>query len=264
MAKYSPAIRIPRQAAVVATLIAGASLAAAPGALAQGPTGGDGFLFDRPSVALTLRAGFAWPNARSDIFSFTTDLLTLRRKDFNAFDFGADLAFWITPVLDIVVTAEHAGAGEDSEFRDWFENGAPIEQRTRFSRTPLTVGMKAYLLPRGTSIGRFAWVPARFTPYVGVGGGALYYAFTQAGDFVDLTDPDDPEPPIFTDRFESSGWTPTVHGMAGMDWSISPSVAITVEGRYGWAEAEMSRDFVDFDRIDLSGFNATLGLTFRY
>jgi hypothetical protein len=69
---------------------------------------------------------------------------------------------------------------------------------------------------------------------------------------------------IFPDVFESSGWTPTAHVLAGADFSLTPRLALNAEGRYGWAKADMGPDFVGFDKIDLAGFQATLGLSVRF
>jgi hypothetical protein len=229
--------------------------------------GGDGFLFARPSMSLTLRGGFARPNTESDIFTFITDTLTLGHRDFDGVTYGGSLAVWVSPRFDIVVGADHASQSKRSEFRNWVEEGPttspdddiPIEQTTKFTRTPVTIGLKAYLLPRGRSIGQFAWVPSRLAAYLGVSGGAMRYSFEQAGDFVDFVDSS-----IFPATLQSSGWTATAHGVAGFDLSLSPRIAVTTEGKYSWAEAEMSQDFVDFDRIDLSGFSGSIGLTFRF
>ncbi len=67
-----------------------------------------------------------------------------------------------------------------------------------------------YLADPGRSIGRFAWIPNRFAPYVGAGGGAMWYRFRQEGDFIDFD-----TLKVFPDTFDSDGWTPTVHGVRG-------------------------------------------------
>jgi hypothetical protein len=247
-------------------LALGAAVALPSTAVAQ-RGGGDGFLFDRPSASLTLRGGFTRPTVDSEIFTFITDTLTLGRRDFDGATFGASLGIWISPRFDIVLSADHATQSKQSRFENWWEEGPttsdeddlPIRQTTRFARTPLALGVRAYLLPRGRSIGQFAWVPARVAPYIGIGAGAMYYEFEQDGDFVDFVDET-----IFTDILESSGWSATANGTVGFDLSLSPRVALTTEGKYTWAEAAMSEDFVDFDRIDLSGLSASIGLTFRF
>jgi hypothetical protein len=221
---------------------------------------GDGFLFREPVASLTLRGGFDRASAGSDLFSFVTDQLTLSRGDFSALSLGADLSFHVTPRVDLALGASYAGTTTASEFRDFVDqDDLPIEQQTTLRRVPITATVKAYLAPRGRSIGRFAWVPARYAPYVGVGGGAMWSRFRQEGDFVDFQTNG-----VFRDLLTSSQWTPTAHGVAGIDYSLSPRFALTGEGRYSWAKADLSDDFADFDPIDLSGVSATVGLSVRF
>jgi hypothetical protein len=232
--------------------------------LAPGPAhaqrSGDGFLFKAPPGSLTLRGGFALADAASEIFSFSTRELTLQRGDFHGPALGLDLAIRLASRADLVFSAAYAGARATSEFRDWVDqDGLPIEQTTSFRRVPLSASIKAYLTPRGRSIGRFAWIPARWAPYLGAGGGAVWYRFSQRGDFVDFNTLD-----VFHDRFSSSRWTGTVHALAGIDFSLSPRWAINTEGKYSRARAELGDAFQGFDRIDLSGFATTVGIQLRF
>ncbi len=242
----------------IAALTLAAALALPTPAAAQG--GGDGFLFRPPVASLTLRGGVDRALGNSDVFDFARDRLTLGSNAFTGFNAGADLAINATDRIDVVFGISHARSSARSEFRRFVDqDDLPIEQTTALARTPLTASIRAYLTPRGREIGRFAWVPARVSPYVGVGGGAMWYRFTQDGDFVDEETLD-----VFPATLRSTGWTPTAHGLAGVEFSLSPRVAVATEARYNWARATMSDDFRDFDRIDLSGLVATAGLSFRF
>jgi outer membrane protein W len=96
-------------------------------------------------------------------------------------------------------------------------------------------------------------------PYVGAGGGAVYYSFRQVGSFVDFVDLS-----IFDSTFESDGWTPLGMVMAGVDYSVSPHVVLNIDGRYQFATASLHNDFTDFDDgIDLSGLQLSFGVHFR-
>jgi hypothetical protein len=146
-----------------------------------------------------------------------------------------------------------------SEFRDWVDqNNLPIEQTTSLRRVPLTLGIRHYLSPRGRSIGRFAWIPAVRTTYIGLGAGLMNYRFRQVGDFVDFQSLN-----ILPDEFTSNAWTPVVHALAGAEVSLGRFIMVTAEARYTWARGPMSRDYVRFNRIDLSGVSVTTGLSFR-
>lgn len=240
-------------------LIALAELAAAPAAGAQ--DAGEGFLFFRPSGSWTLRAGYAMPNANSDIFSFTRNNFTVNRGDFSAFDFGGDLAFTIAPRFDLDIDISYSGMSKGSEYRNFVDNNQqPIQQTTSFQRTPITINARYYLTDRGRQIGHYAWVPRRIVPYVGAGVGAMYYDFEQKGDFI----ASDSSMSVFPDALKSRGWAPMAQALAGVEWELGPQWSLRTEARYLTGSAELSSDFVGFHRIDLSGMTSSVGFFLRF
>jgi hypothetical protein len=227
-------------------------------AAAQGM--GRGFFFREPTTTWSVRVGYGLANAESDIFSFTSQQLTVDKRDFSGVNVGSDLDFRLTSRLTLGLGLWYEGRSTPSEYRDFVDqNDLPIEQMTKFQRMPVTLGLKFYVTPRGRSIGHFAWVPAKVAPYIGAGGGAMWYSFRQEGDFIDQ-----PSMDVFHDTFRSSGWTPEAHAMAGVDVSLTPRLVLTGEGRYTYARANMDEDFVGFDKIDLSGLAITAGLAIRF
>ena len=224
---------------------------------------GKGFLFSQPAGSFTLRAGYAVANAGSAVFSDAIDQLTLDKQDFSGLAWGGDIAYAAKPRLDLVFDGEVSSSKHTSEFRDFVDNNdQPIEQETKFKRVPLTVGLRYYLADRGRAVSQFAYIPSRYAPYIGVGAGAMYYTFRQSGDFVDF---DTPNLAVFTAEIEDSGWTPMAHGMAGLDYSMGPWLALTLEGRYQWAKATLDPNvFEGYDKIDLTGFTGTVGFKVRF
>jgi opacity protein-like surface antigen len=221
---------------------------------------GDGFFFKPPSTTLTLHGGVALASTASDIFDFATQELTLNRGDFHSPELGLDLAVRLTRRADLVFGLGYASTTSSSEFRDWVDqDDRPIEQKTTYRRMPLTASLKYYIAPRGRSVGSYAWIPGRWAPYLGAGGGVVRYSFKQRGDFVDFRTLE-----VFPDRFDSSGWAPTVHAMAGIDYSLNYRWALTAEGRYARASSALSDAFQGFDKIDLSGFTTTVGIQLRF
>ena len=232
----------------------------APWRSAGAQDAGNGFLFGVPHATFGLRVGYDAAMAQSDLFSFVTNDLTLKRSDFSSPTVQTDFGFNLSPRVDAVLGFGYSRSVAQSQYRGWLDNNnLPIQQGTEFTRVPLTVNLKAYLQPPGRSLGRFAWVPARVAPYVGAGVGSMWYKFRQSGDFIDTTTTN-----VFNDTFSSSGWTPMADVFTGADFSISPSMALTVEARYAWAKGALSNDFAGFNRLDLSGVSLTGGLTFRY
>ncbi len=254
---------LPGRAALAAAALAALALPAA--ATAQQNRD---FLFRTPRATLGLQVGYAVPAASSQIFDFTQKQLTVQRADFRSPTFGGELAIRVTPRVDVAMDVSYARSRKLSEFRDWVDgNDLPIQQTTEFQRVPLTFGAKLYLMDRGRSVGRFAWIPSRWAPFVGASAGWVWYRFDQNGDFLDEADciaNPDTGCDIFSDRYLSDGSAPTIHAFGGADWSLSPNFLLTARARYAWARADMGGDFLGFDRMDLSGFQATAGISVRF
>jgi hypothetical protein len=231
---------------------------------ANAQSGGEGFLFREPMLTVSVHGGYALARAGSDIFDFTTTQLTLDKRDFSGVAFGGDLGFRVTSRLDLAVGLGYMRAGGRSEVAEFVEivgqDSVPIEQTTTLTRLPFTASLRYYLAPRGRSIGRFAWVPSKWAPYIGGGVGVMRYEFLQQGDFVDFEDLG-----IFTAELESTSWTATGHVFAGVQMAVSRRAALIGEMRYIVGSADMDvRNFDGFDPIDLSGLQGTVGLAFRF
>jgi len=235
--------------------LAGLTVTAVP-AVAQ--PAGDGFLFRQPVAMLTVHGGLTRPDADSEAFSFVTGLLTLDQSDFIGFAGGSTLSVMVTPRVAVGFSGSYSRRTVGSEYRDWVDqDDLPIQQRTTLVRIPLLVSARAYLIPRGERIGSLAWVPAPYSPYVGIGGGAMRYNFSQEGDFIDIVDNS-----VFNSSLVSAGWAPTVQAIAGVDYTLTPRIVVNGEASYLSAGSELGLDFSGYD-IDLSGFSAVLGIAVR-
>ena len=218
------------------------------------------FLFGAPRGAFSVRGGYLIASADSDIYEFFSEDLTIESKDFNAFVFGIDVALALHPRLDVIAGVGQSRALVDSDFREFEEdNGLPITQTTELRTVPLTGSIKLYLTSRGREISRFAFVPSKARPYVGAGAGLIWYRLEQIGDFVDFVDRS-----IFPSEFRSSGWGTEAHVFGGLDLQLKPKWYLSLEGRYVWADARLSGDFVGFDPIDLNGLRITVGFSYSF
>ncbi len=224
------------------------------------------FLFEKPEGFLGLRFGRFFPTADSDLFDFATSTLTLDKKNFRAWNVGVDGGMDLHERVDLIFSMDYSKRTKNSEFRDFVDDqGLPITQTTEFSQIPITAGIKFLLIPRGRSVGRFSWLPERVVPFVGGGGGALWYRFKQWGDFVEeVTADGETWWEIFPAKLKSAGWAPTVYAGGGADIHIAKGAYVTLDFRYFWANAELSRDFIAFDPIDLSGLRITAGLQWHF
>lgn len=245
---------------VLAAGITALALLAAIAPPVRAQSGGHGFLFEEPIGTFSLRAGYNRASTGSDLLSFVKNELTLGRQDFDAITGAADLAFRITPRVDVAFGVGYTSTRAGSEFRDWVDqNNQPIEQVTELRRVPITATLRYYLVPRGHRIGQLAWVPNRIATYVGGGGGLMRYDFHQVGDFVDYQTLN-----VFHDEFRTSGWTRAAHALAGIELALGTRVAVTTEVRYTYAKGRVSGSFEGFDRIDLSGLSVTAGFAVRF
>ena len=240
--------------------LVGAVLAAAAAAMPLGAQGtGNGYLFGEPTGGLTIRAGWHIASASSDFFEQATTDFNLDKSDFSGPTIGAEFAMRLSPQLDFTLDGAWTGVNRKSHYRDLVDNNnQEIEQTTTLRKVPLTANIRAYLTPRGRSVGRLAYIPAKVVPWVGIGAGAMWYDLQQSGDFVNKA-----TGAVFNDRFDSSGWGPALQGMGGVDVTLTPRIALTGDARYVWSRASMGDSFEGFDKIDLSGVSIALGVTFR-
>jgi hypothetical protein len=218
------------------------------------------FLFGKPRGSVGARGGWQMAAASSDIYDFFGEELTIEKGDFDSFLFGADGSYAVASRIDLVAGLEISKASVDSEYRDFVDqNDLPILQETRLTIVPVTLSLKLYLTPRGREVSRYAYVPAKVRPYVGGGGGFVWYELEQAGDFVDYRDLT-----IFTSGLRSSGWGFATQAFGGVEIRLSPRWYLSVEGRYLWSDADLEGDFLDFEPIDLSGARIGAGIGFTF
>lgn len=251
--------RTPRVALPLILLAAGGGLVAPRAAQAQ-IRGNPDFLFRRPAATLSLRLGYARPSENSDVFDQLRSQFTLDRGAFSGVALAADLSVRAAERFDVVLGIGFSRVTKGSKYRNWVDlDDLPIEQTTFLSRLPLSAGVKYYFKDRGRSIGRFAWIPEEWTPYVGAAAGMTHYRLEQLGDFVDVQSLD-----IYYDALASDGWAPAASILAGVDRSLGPRVALRAEARYSWGSTDLDFDFGGFEPIDLGGLDASIGLAFRF
>jgi hypothetical protein len=218
------------------------------------------FWFGAPHGTVAVRTGWMQAGARSDIFTFVQNQLTLQRRDFNAPAVGFDLDLAMTPRASAVAGFDFSRSSRQSEYRNLVDNNRlPINQTTNLRQFNLSASVKFALAPRGREVSPHAWIPSAVTPFVGAGGGLMRYTFTQVGDFVDFVDAS-----VFTDTYSSSAWGPSAHVFGGVDVKAWRHLYLSGEARYLWSHAHLGGDFSGFAPIDLSGFKMTGGIRYMF
>lgn len=240
-------------------LTALASILLLPIASSAQEDGNSGFLFHRPKASFGVRFGYAQPSASSDLFNFVRQQFTINTKDFASATVAVDIAVRATERLDVVASIGQSESSTTSEYRDWMlESSLPIQQTTTFIRVPITLNVKLYLRDRGRSVSQFVWVPNRWSPYIGVGGGATWSKFRQEGDFVDYQTEN-----IFPGDLVSQGSGLTANFFSGIDFSIHPKWILSFEGRYSWAKTDLGGSYSNYT-LDLSGLQGTAGFSILF
>jgi hypothetical protein len=80
-----------------------------------------------------------------------------------------------------------------------------------------------------------------------------------------VDDTSEEDPFIFTDRFVSSGVSFTSFLGGGVEMTLTPRFALTVDSRYIFGKGQMDRDFLQFSEpLDLAGLRLTAGLSLRF
>ena len=243
---------------------------AEPTAAAQPPPPRDrpDFLFGQPRGIVGLSIGLLRASG-GGVFDWFRDYLILgvdandeyipigdRAYDTALFRFTG--GFSLSPRVDLVIDVAPANRTFGSEYRHFTENGRPITQSTRVWQVPINASVRYWVLPRGRSIGRLAWVPSTVALHVGAGGGTRWYRLEQIGDFVDYADLS-----IYTDRLRSQGWALSRHVSAGVSVRLTRRLFAVAEVRQVWSRTAASGTF-EFGDIDLNGVQMTGGVEFVF
>lgn len=223
---------------------------------------GEGYLFGSPPAHFDFFLGVAAPRARGDLFEETMDRYTLERGDLRSAAFGGSLGLRVTEQVDLALELGFARSSTDVEDRAYVgTDDLPIVHTVELTRVPMSLVFRGYLWERGRRVGRLAWVPRTWVPYLGAGVGFTWYEFVQDGEFVDESDP---ALPIYRDVLTWDGSAPAAHLLGGVEFNLNPRLLLRAEGRYSWGEGDdASRDYVGYKGVDLAGFQAVAGLTLR-
>jgi opacity protein-like surface antigen len=90
----------------------------------------------------------------------------------------------------------------------------------------------------------------------------MSYRFRQQGDFVDFNTND-----VFNSTFDTQDdgrdWAFIQQVMAGVDYNFSPMFGVTLDARYLHGRGDLGTAFSGYDKIDLSGASASVGISVR-
>lgn len=223
---------------------------------------GDGYLFHAPYGSLSLRGGYELANTSSEPFGIMRRQTTIGARSFDALNLGADLGFNVTRRFDVVVSLDASSRATTAEYRDWEENGQPIEHWSGLDRLGLAANVRYNLKDRGRSISSLAWIPARVVPYVGVGAGMMWHVLIQKGDFVEETAAQTAS--IFNDELRTSNRSVLAQAFTGLDYRINARWSVLGEARYAHSSSTLRADYTGLGKINLSGVVMNVGTSVRF
>jgi hypothetical protein len=182
--------------------------------------------------------------------AFLCEPLLFEIDDFGGFSFGGEYLIGIGKYVE-------AGAGVG-----FYQKTVPAiyEFVTRPDDTEIEQDLKLRIVP---VTGTLKFVPtgrdASIQPYVGAGIAALFWSYSETGEFVDPVDGS-----IFRDSFSADGteFAPVFFG--GLRAPVSASMMVGGEVRYQLADAELPEDEFLGDRIDLGGWTFQGTLSWRF
>lgn len=211
-------------------------------------------------VAFQLRLGGVFPRGDGVFWKDVEDTFSLSVSDLNGAIVGTSFIGSFTNHLEVGFNLDVYSATAVSSVRGWVDgDGFPIEHDTSLTLAPVTVDLR--IVPAGRykirgPQGRRVRQPVF---YLGGGVGFQYWEYEEVGDFVDFTDQS-----IFYDRFVDSGWAFEAHALAGLELPFGRTWSLMFEGRYSWSEATPGGPFEGLGDLDLGGFAAYVGASWRF
>jgi hypothetical protein len=201
--------------------------------------------------SIGLRLGASVPRADSNLFHDDAELYGTEGSDWVSFAGGGEFAFDLGSRFELGLHVDGSHNSVHTSYRDFtFDSGREITQTLELDTVPMGATLRVMLADRHRS---------RVVPYVGGGLDALYYQYSEYGDFVDFESPD---LDVYEDWFESDGVALGLHVNAGTIVKVGDDLGLTGDVRYTWAGDDMDNHFRG-NRIDLSGFTFTVGLQLR-
>jgi hypothetical protein len=195
-------------------------------------------------------AGIFEPNGDSRYWDEKFIDFTGSPSDFEDVVFGVDYLWRTSDQGGLLFGLSFYDGRATQAYRDWeTSDGRDISHVTELSFGDLTA---AYVLRFGRSSVR---------PYLGAGGGLLWWRLREEGSFIDFGDPD---LPIIFASYQGDAVTWEFFALAGLDFRLGHRWSFFFEGRYRWSEDELNKDFAGFGTIDLSGAQLVGGFSYNF
>ncbi len=199
-----------------------------------------------------IRGGVFRPEGDSDYWrNIENDFTGSAVKDFEDPSFGLDFLLPLSDRLSLNFSGTGYAGETTGAYRRFVDNrGDRIRHDTTLDIASATVGVVFYVTGQDAAV----------RPYIGAGGGAYPWHLEEKGDFIDFRpNPDE----VFSARLKSDGVAYGGYWLAGLDVPISRDLSLFAEGRWTKVDEELDKDFEGFGKLDLSGREVSLGLSWK-
>jgi hypothetical protein len=197
-----------------------------------------------------IRLGLFMPQGDSEYWQDTEQVFTGGVDDFEDLELGFDYLWRFSRGSGLMFSSSFYEGDTTRAYRDYVdEDGYDIRHVAQLDTFDMTAAW----------VFQFPTQPVR--PYLGLGGGFLFWELTEEGYFIDFGDPGTPIVPAY---YGDDGGTFEGLALAGIEIGMSPSFSFLLEGRYRFAEDELGSDFAGAGTIDLSGFEASAGFAWNF
>jgi hypothetical protein len=199
---------------------------------------------------IRFRLGIYEPSGSSDGWDMVFEGFTGQPSDLQDFTWGTDFLWRTGRHTGVLFGLSFYRGRTTSGYTDWVAgDGSEVRHTTELQTWDMTA---AFLYRFGDG---------RVRPYLGIGGGFIWYRLTDEGYFIDFGDPD---LPVFWAWYGAEGSTFEAFALAGVDFPMSWKWSFFVEGRYKVASDTLGQDYSGFGDLDLGGWEITGGFGFNF
>lgn len=210
-----------------------------------------GYLQPGEVGSLRFRLGLVQPEGSSEAWDSLYEGFTGSPEDLEDLSIATDFRWMISRSSGLQFGFSYFDGDGSVEYTDWVAgDGTAIRHQKSLALWDLTA----------LWVFRFG-AGERVSPYLGVGGGFLWYELEEAGDFIDFGSED---LPIVNTWYGAEGTTYELLGVAGVDVHLSPWWSFLAEGRWREAEDDVGDDYAGYGTLDLSGWEFSAGFAFNF
>jgi opacity protein-like surface antigen len=232
------------------------------------------------SDTFSVRVGYFFPSAASDLWKTQFDNLSILKSDFQSTIFGVSYERFINRYMSLVLDVDTYSKTRSGYYKDWvgvtFDEGdfafpsahynGDFSLIQTFSVSILPVQLSVKITPTGRR--------GAFIPYVGGGVGMYLWNVRMLGDMVDFSDTSffypDPRlgdvqvyPVSFVDVREQNKITFGWQAFAGVMVPVGQRMTVEGEFKYNYAKGKMD-NFQGFQDFDMRGFQVSVGLNYWF